>query len=275
MVSAFGILAVTMRLAARQLGLELAVSQDLAIDPATLHTSGERIVVGTAVVTGTCTALPPSDILTVRRTSRVPYHDRLVKASTIHAFSSEATAGGHRFLSYDEPSVVNRILRLNADAIVDNLHFEEERREISHWYRTGATPEFGDGLWQEPMNQPAWEIRSAFAFPHLFHLPVFRQFAVHRYLRTQRGTRHIGLLCGPFRRPAELYSAGEALMNLWLEMARAGVYMQPMGSMLTNPSYAAQIAHTFDVDDCWLVFRFGYGDPPPQAPRLQSILINE
>lgn len=275
MVSAFGILASTMRLAARQLGLELVVSQDLTIDPATLHTSGERVIVGTAVITGVCTPVPTSDILTARRTSRLPYHDRMVESSAIDAFGDVATAAGHRFLPYHDPIVVNRILRLNADAIVDNLHFDDERKEIRHWYRTGETPEFGDGLWQEPMNQPAWEIRSAFAFPHLFHLPMFRQFAVRRYLRTQRGTRHIGLLCGSFHHPAELYSAGDMLMNLWLEMARTGVYMQPMGSMLTNPRYAAEIARTFGVDDCWLVFRFGYGDPPPRAPRLQSILINE
>jgi hypothetical protein len=29
------------------------------------------------------------------------------------------------------------------------------------------------------------------------------------------------------------------------------------------------------VDDCWLVFRFGYSDVPPRAPRLESILIDE
>ena len=275
MASALGILAVTMRLAARQLGLELDVSPDLTIDPATLHTSGERVVIGTATITGTCAALPNSDLLATRRTSRVPYDDRVVGPSVVNAFDAVVTDGGHRFLQYVDTITVKRILRLNADAIVDNLHFDDEREEISHWYRTGTTPVFGDGLWQKPMNQPAWEIRAAFAFPHLFHLPVFREFAVHRYLRTQRGTRHIGLLCGPFYRPAELFSAGETFMNLWLQMARTGVYMQPMGSMLTNPRYAAEIARTFDVDDCWLVFRFGYGDPPPRAPRLQSILINE
>ncbi|MEO7102318.1 MAG: hypothetical protein ABI311_03195 [Gemmatimonadaceae bacterium] len=275
MASAFGVLAVAMRFAARQLGLELDVSPDVTIDPATLHTSGERVTIGTATITGSCAAAPSSDLLTVRRTSRIPYNDLVVDSSAIHAFDKVVGDRGHRFLQYDDAAVVDRILRLNANAIVDNLHFDEEREEISSWYRTGTTPTFGDGLWEKPMNQPAWEIRTAFNFPHLFHLPLFRQFAVHRYLRTQRGTRHIGLLCGPFRRPGELFSAGETLMNLWLEMARVGVYMQPMGSMLTNPHYASKIARTFGADDCWLVFRFGYGGPPPQAPRLQSILVNE
>ena len=45
------------------------------------------------------------------------------------------------------------------------------------------------------------------------------------------------------------------LIALWLEMAAHDVYMQPMGSMLTNPKYAAAIARRFGVDDCWLVLR--------------------
>lgn len=275
MVSAFGVLAVTMKLAARQLGLDLKVSQDLTIDPATLHTRDERVVIGTAIITGTCAPVQQADLLNIRRTSRLPYDAHLVAGSTIDKFRNVVTERGHRFLTYDDAGIVGLVLRLNADAIVDNLHLDDERDEISSWYRMGETPQFGDGLWQKPMNQPAWELRAAFAFPHVFHLPVFRQYAIRRYLRTQRGTRHIGLLCGPFLRPAELFRAGDALMNLWLEMSHAGVYMQPMGSMLTNPWYAAEIARRFDVEDCWLVFRFGYSDPPPQAPRLQSILINE
>ena len=64
-------------------------------------------------------------------------------------------------------------------------------------------------------------------------------------------------------------------MELWLEMANHDVYMQPMGSMLTNPRYAAEIARRFDVSDCWLVLRLGYSDEPPRAPRLKNILIDE
>jgi hypothetical protein len=104
---------------------------------------------------------------------------------------------------------------------------------------------------------------------------VLRPFAVRRYLRTQRGTRDVGLLCGAFERWPDLCNAGRVLLDVWLEMARHDIYMQPMGSMLTNPVYAAEIARRFAVDNCWLVFRFGYSDVPPRAPRLESILIDE
>ena len=93
------------------------------------------------------------------------------------------------------------------------------------------------------------------------------------YLATQRGTRHILLLRGPFEAWPDLVDAGRALFGLWIGMAKAGVYIQPMGSMLTNPRYAAEIARRFNVTDCWLVMRAGYSAEPPRAPRLASILL--
>jgi hypothetical protein len=170
---------------------------------------------------------------------------------------------------------VGPLLRLNAAAIIDNLQLDSEREEIRRWHRIGRTPEFGDGLWQTPMNQPAWELRSAFAIPRMFSLPGLRAFAIHRYLKTQAGTRYVGLLCGPFARWPELVVAGRMLLDLWLSMTASGIYVQPFGSMLTNPVYARMIAEQFKVDDCWLIFRLGHSDPPPRSPRLQSILIHE
>src|SRR5206468_8692068 len=161
---------------------------------------------------------------------------RPVDAKALEAFVRVASARGHRFLSYGDPSVVKPLLRLNANAIIDNLQLDDERDEIHGWYRIGKTPAFGDGLWQQPMNQQAWELRAAFLTPKLFGLPGLRQFAVRRYLRTQRGTPHIALICGPYTAWPELYSAGRMLLDLWIEVARHNVYMQPMGSMLTNPT---------------------------------------
>jgi hypothetical protein len=100
-----------------------------------------------------------------------------------------------------------------------------------------------------------------------------RNFAIERYLLTQRGTRHIALLCGAFRTWPELYAAGRALFDFWLELQRHDLYMQPMGSMLTNPKYVAEVAQRFGQEDCWLVVRLGYSDVPPRAPRLENILI--
>jgi len=273
--SAFGIFAATLERAARQSGQVVTVAPAANLDPAALTERGPRVTLGKATITGTCEAEPQFPLLDARRTSRLPYHDRAIDPPALAALSDVARAHGHRFIAYDDPKIVKPLLRLNAEAVVDNLQLDDEREEIRGWYRIGKTPEFGDGLWQAPMNQPGWELRAAFIVPKMFQLPGFRQFAIHRYLLTQRGTRHVGLICGTFRTWPELYVAGRMLFDFWIEMARLNVYMQPMGSMLTNPVYSVEIARRFSVDDCWLVIRLGYSDPPPRAPRLETILIHE
>ena len=272
--SAFGIFAATLERGARQFGHVLTVTPIPDIKPAALTQRGARVTLGHATITGTCEAEPQFPLLDARRTSRLPYHDRPIDPGALAALATAASAHGHRFIAYDDPAIVEPLLRLNAEAVVDNLQLADEREEIRGWYRIGKTPEFGDGLWQAPMNQPAWELRAAFIAPSMFRLPGLRQFAIHRYLLTQRGTRHVALICGRFREWPDLYIAGRMLFDVWIEMARLGVYMQPMGSMLTNPFYSAEIARRFGVDDCWLVLRLGYSDPPPRAPRLETILIN-
>jgi hypothetical protein len=187
--------------------------------------------------------------------------------------SPPAAQHGSTFTAHSDPALIEAILRLNAEAIVDNLQLDDEREEIHSWYRTGPTPEYGDGLWEAPMNQSALEIGAAFAMPRPYAWPIVRDFAAQYYLRTQHGTRHVALLTGPFEAWPDLIRAGRALMSCWIEMARDGIYIQPMGSMLTNPHYAADIAKRFDVDDCWLIMRMGYSEAPPAAPRLESILL--
>ena len=96
-----------------------------------------------------------------------------------------------------------------------------------------------------------------------------------RYLRTQAGTRHVGIVGGPFATWPQLHQAGRMLMKFWIEMARQNIYMPPYGSMLTNSRYASAVASKFGVSDAWLIFRFGYSEIPPRSPRLASLLTHE
>ena len=274
MASAFGILAEAVRLAGLHHGLVVRVLPSDGIAPATLH-ERPRTTIGRIDIVGVCTPSDQRALLEARRTSRLPYHDRLVSRDTVEALAIVAARHDHRLLAFDDAATVRWMMRRNVDAVIDNLQLDDERDEIRGWYRTGTTPAIGDGLWVEPMNQPSWELQTAFAAPRVFALPGVRQVASARYLRTQRGTRHVALVCGAFRTWPELVAAGHMLLDLWLEMSRRGVYMHPMGSMLTNPVYARAVSRRFGVDDCWLALRFGYSDPPPRAPRLSTILTYE
>jgi hypothetical protein len=270
--SAFGILSATMEMAAMAVGAQVTITPAQSVDVAALHRASTPTTLGVATIVGDTAPSADASLLEVRRTSRIPYHDRLVDAEIWTAIQSIAAAHGHRFLEYHDAEIVEAMLHLNVDALIDNLGLTRERKEIQHWYRTGPTPQFGDGLWEKPLNQRAFEIETAFGSPRLYRLPIIRPIATHEYLKTQRGTRHIALLCGPFAEWPDLIAGGRALFGVWVEMARHGVYMHPMGSMLTNPVYAAKIAQRFEVTDCWLAMRVGYSDVPPRAPRLESIL---
>ncbi len=274
MASSAGIFMLAIERAGAHLGFQVACRPIPQFDPRPLEHSTEQVCIGYAEVTGTMPAVPQPELVELRRTSRLPYADRAVGPDVLELLTAAVTPFAQRLLLVNDPAVVARVLRLNAEAIIENLALDVERREIEGWYRYGTTPEHGDGLWEQPMNQPAWEIRLAFATPRAFQWPGFKQYAIRRFLRTQRGTRHVALLCGAFSVWPELLSAGRGLFELWLLMARHGVYMQPFGSMLTNPAYARRVADDFGVEDCWLLFRFGYSDAPPRAPRLESILLD-
>jgi hypothetical protein len=273
LASTYGVFTAAMRRAAAECGYELAVVPRDDVDVATLHASPTGVVLGHARVMRPC---PPSHpmLLHTRRTSRLPYHPVSITSDTLEALDRTARRHGHALLVRSDAGFVADVLRLNANAIIDNLQIDDERQEIRAWSRFGPTPQFGDGLWNIPMNQPAWQLRGAFRTPRVLRWPGVRQLAIANYMRTQRGTRHVALLRGPFAQWSELILAGELLFDLWMDMAAASVYMHPMGSLLTNPTYAKQVGRAFGVTDGWLVFRLGYSDTPPASPRLESIILD-
>lgn len=268
-----GILAVALRRAGLHHGVTVTVTPVASFEPAMMSNAHGEVVVAQVSITGSCTSVPQSQLLESRRTSRIPYTGQRITHAAQVQLQSMASAAGHRLQIHDDAGAIETVLDLNADAIMDNLQIHHERREIESWTRVGPAPLHGDGLWNGPLNQPAWELRAAFDLPWLFTLPGFRDFARWRQTHTQQGTPHVGLLSGPFDTWPQLWRAGEMLMELWLAMAHHNVVMQPFGSMLTNPSYAARVANIFGRPDVWLIFRMGLSPMPPRSPRLPTLVL--
>ena len=143
--SSFGAFAVALERAAAQCGIALAVEPVVALEPDGLEARGPRVVLGTAEQRGPSPP-EPAQLLATRRTSRLPYHGRAIDPAALAALATVVERGGHRLLVHDDPAVVRSTLRLNAEAVIDNLMLEDEREEIRGWYRFGATPDAGDGL---------------------------------------------------------------------------------------------------------------------------------
>ena len=271
-LSSCGIFAETLERAGRHLGLEVAVTPYPDVEPSAIEPGTGPVVVGRAEVSGRCAPEEQRSLLEARRTSRLPYEDRLVDPAALQEFARIAASHGHRFESFDDPAIVRDVLRRNVRALLENNVKTGELAELRSWIRIADTPAIGDGLWSGPMNQPRWEMRLALKYPRLFLVPGISAVASAKYLHTQAGTRHIAILRGPFGSWPELVGAGRMLMQLWLSMTRYRVYMLPFGSMITNSACNAYLRERFCGDDIWFILRFGYSPLPPQAPRLASVL---
>jgi hypothetical protein len=271
-LSSFGIFVETLERAGRHFGLELTVTPDADLEPAAIEPGAGPGILGRVEVTGRCAPEEQRRVLEARRTSRLPYEDRLVDPRALEEFERIAASHGHRFESFDDPRIVRDVLKRNIRALLENNLKSGELEELRRWTRIADTPETGDGLWSGPMNQARWEMRLALRFPRLFLLPGISSIARGKYLRTQAGTRHVAILRGPFGSWPDLIGAGRMLMQLWLSMTRHGVYMLPFGSMITNAACSRYLRERFSAQDIWFILRFGYSAVPPKAPRLDSVL---
>ena len=274
-LSSFGIFAETLERAGRHFGLEVKVIPDPYLEPAEIESGTGPVVLGRVEVTGRCPPEEQRRVLEARRTSRLPYEDRLVDSRALEEFGRIAASHGHRFESFSDPKIVRDILKRNIRAVLENNLKSGVLEELRHWIRIADTPDTGDGLWSDLMNQPRWETRLALKYPRLLLLPGISSIARRKYLRTQAGTRHVALLRGPFGSWLDLIGAGRMLMQLWLSMTRRGVYMLPFGSMVTNAGCNRYLRERFSAEDIWFVLRFGYSAVPPKAPRLESVLWGE
>lgn len=275
MMMSTGIFARAMEIAGRARGLALEITPNVEVDPERLTEDAAPVVVATVRITGqTAQETESARLLQNRKTSRLKYHRRPVSPAVLASLSDLARCADHRFSHYNDPRIVDHLLRQNAQSVVDNLQLTNETAELERWLRFGKTPTTGDGMWEEPLNQKKWMTKLAFRFPWFFKLPIVSHISKWIYRRTMAGTCHVGLLCGQFENSAaDLFATGRFFLDFWLEMQRHGVVMQPMGSMLTNASHSARVHEYFGVTDCWLAFRFGYSDDPPRAPRLASVLV--
>ena len=273
-LASFGIFAETLECAGRHLGVTVTVTADEALEPGAIEPGTGPVVLGRVEISARCAAEEQRSLLEARRTSRLPYENRLVDARALDEFTGIAAAHGHRLECFDDPATVRDVLKRNVRALLENNLKTGELVELRRWIRIADTPAIGDGLWSSPMNQPRWEMRLAVKFPRLFLLPGIASLATAKYLRTQ-GTRHIAILRGPFGSWPQLVVAGRMLMQLWLSMTRHGVYMLPFGSMITNVPCHRYLRERFAADDIWFILRFGYSPVPPKAPRLASVLLGE
>src|SRR5436190_1853795 len=94
-LSAFGTFAATLEHAGRACGHTVTVEPVPDVDGTSLHTGAGHLVVGRARLSAASFDTDVAPLLKLRRTSRLPYHDRAIPEATLDWFSSLAQDAGH------------------------------------------------------------------------------------------------------------------------------------------------------------------------------------
>lgn len=215
----------------------------------------------------------PLELLERRRTSRLPYDGRPAPEGALGDLGAIARQFGHGATFSSDRELVRFVLDLNARTVFDDLTEDDRRLEIAHWTRRSdaEAARLGDGFSPTCLGFPPALIRLFFARHRLCESRLLRVLLERIYLRSMKGTATVGWIAGPWRTPPEWLNAGRMLMRFWLALTAHGLYLQPFGSVITNPRSHARLAERLSVDerdgDIWLLLRLGYSAEPPRSAR--------
>jgi hypothetical protein len=213
------------------------------------------------------------DLLARRRTSRLAYDGRPPPAPALRELTAIAAEAGHEARFSSDRELVDWVVGLNADTVFYDLEEDGRREEIGRWTRPtdAEAARRGDGFSPSCLGFPAPLVRLFFRRHGLFGNAAVRKAARALYLRSMRGTATIGWIGGPWRTSEDWLQAGRMLMRFWLALTAHGLYLQPFGSVITNPTAHARLAERLQVREgdreLWLLLRLGYGAEPPRSAR--------
>ena len=212
-------------------------------------------------------------LLQRRRTSRLPYDGRPVNEQALTELSAIAGEVGHQASFTSDPVLVDWVVSLNADTVFYDLDEDDRREEIGRWTHlseTAARAE-GDGFSPRTLGFSAPIVRLFFHRHGIFRPRLIRALAKRLYLRSMRGTATVGWIAGPWNTPADCLASGRMLFRFWLALTAHGLYLQPFGSVITNPTSHARLAERLQVREgkreIWLLLRIGSGPEPPRSVR--------
>jgi hypothetical protein len=151
------------------------------------------VVLGSATITGSCAPDMSDHLLELRRTSRLPYHDRTVDAPSIATLVGAAARGGHRVITQDDRRIVassldweqahaklqRRRARGDSRLVPDRRHTAERRRSLATADESAGVGDFRrvrDAARVQLARSPAVRSVAVSAHPtrHATHGPALR-----------------------------------------------------------------------------------------------------
>lgn len=268
---AFGIFIEYLSIAAAKYGLKVQEEYHGALLDANKPSA---TFFATIILTPAKDTLFDRELIKQRRTSRLPYFDKLIDPEIMERLQKVTQSFGYTFNFSNDPEIVDWVLQLNCDTLFYDMTDTATRREVGSWIRYSKQEAFTkkDGLWAYCMNIPALFMYLAFHIPQLFNNPLLTPLLKKRYLQTTQGTKTVAWLSGPFNNPQDWLRAGHMMAHLWLTMTQYNIYLHPFGSIITNHKSHQRFVEKFKVNEqtnpIWLLVRLGQSDLPPRSVRV-------
>jgi len=223
----------------------------------------------------------PLELLAQRQTARGAYDGRAVDPTTLDRLAEVAGESGHRVRFASDRALVDWVVCLNADTLFYDLDDELIRGEIGRWVHpsNAEARRARDGFSPACLEFPGPLVELFFFRHRLFASRPARALTRRLFLWRTRGTATVGWIQGPWSSPADWLAAGRMFLRFWLELTRHGLYLQPFGSVITNPTAHARLAERLTVDEAghqvWLLLRIGSCPTPPRSLRrpLAEVLV--
>lgn len=212
-----------------------------------------------------------------RRTSRLALENETVPEASAHALIKLAAEHDQQYAQIVDPATIFSVLERNIGAVFEDLNAPDYHDEIVSWFRftNRAALRTRDGLDYRCMNTSRAAFWLGARFPKLLQMRLARPLLWKLYRAQLGNAPAIGFLAGKFWNPEDAIGTGHFLMRFWLELAVLGLYIHPLGNLVTNPSAAAWCLETTGIQDIWLVFKIGRSKEPPKSYRraVEEVLV--
>ncbi len=223
-----------------------------------------------------------SKLIKKRRTSRIKYDGTPISKSLVATIKNECEKFNNEFFYSSEKKLISIIKKINQEALFEDLDNDALREELNHLFRYNKKDAElkQDGLWAKCMGFAGALLKSVFQNHKKWEKGIRKHFLKETYISSFKGTASIGWFGGQFKNTDDYLNCGKMMARCWLLITKKGAYIQPFGSLVTNPKANKKINRAFTQPstgkDIWMVFRVGYSKLPARSYRLETkdYLIN-
>lgn len=212
-----------------------------------------------------------------RQTSRKKYTSGLTQAEQEAALALADLYGlTTRFV---DDKTAAQIIWLNQRAVFDDMFNPAVRKELMHWLRFSHSDKMQkkDGLSYDCMELSGGALRFVCQHYQILRWPVVAPLLKSYYLRTMQDESSVGYATAAFERPPDAYKIGQYITDVWLELSKAGAYLHPFGTIVSNEQAHSDFTQLVglehesrDKNHVVFIFRAGRSPEPVRSERIES-----